>query len=301
MKDRMFFFLAFVLCAAPCKAMRVSGEVCIVTDVQPLELALEYEQGDELAWQMTVKKMQSRFRDKGLLPRHAGSNVVVSLMKADCSGAVASARSDAGGRFSLDVPNGPTDLFVTASVKKTLGSRTFLYEGIASADDRTGFCRLELRNGSVALAGRCFDRKGCPAARKVIEIRQYPGSENPYLRRMSVRFAETDANGRWRCERLVAPPILRAIGLMANTNELDRCQAAGLPMSVLVDVCEDFLSEPLARVEQLLITDEMRQAKERIFVAYKSKTGKDLRQEAPMVEFPVSTNNVIYVPDIIIP
>ena len=43
-----------------------------------------------------------------------------------------------------------------------------------------------------------------------------------------------------------------------------------------------------------------RAAAERIFAAYKRKTGKDWPRPAPMTDFPVSTNNVIYVPDIVL-
>jgi hypothetical protein len=35
-------------------------------------------------------------------------------------------------------------------------------------------------------------------------------------------------------------------------------------------------------------------------LAYKRKTGVDLPKNAPLADFPISTNNVIYVPDIIL-
>ena len=48
------------------------------------------------------------------------------------------------------------------------------------------------------------------------------------------------------------------------------------------------------------VTARDRAAAERIFAAYKRKTGKEWPCPAPMTDFPVSTNNVIYVPDIVL-
>ena len=58
--------------------------------------------------------------------------------------------------------------------------------------------------------------------------------------------------------------------------------------------------ESAGSVEVPNVTARDRAAAERIFAAYKRKTGKDWPRPAPMTDFPVSTDNVIYVPDIVL-
>ena len=48
------------------------------------------------------------------------------------------------------------------------------------------------------------------------------------------------------------------------------------------------------------VVDVANMAVERIKAAIKRKTGKDIQCPAPLTDFPVSTNNVIYVPDVVL-
>ncbi|MBE6397368.1 MAG: hypothetical protein E7046_10220 [Lentisphaerae bacterium] len=74
------------------------------------------------------------------------------------------------------------------------------------------------------------------------------------------------------------------------------------PYEISVGACAGSFSaqEPKANVVVPNVSAEARIAVEKVFAAYKRKTGKDWPRPAPMTDFPVSTNNVIYVPDIVL-
>ena len=49
------------------------------------------------------------------------------------------------------------------------------------------------------------------------------------------------------------------------------------------------------------ITDENHRAVEKTIAATERKSGKKMKRLNPMTNFPVSTNNVIHAPDLILP
>jgi hypothetical protein len=99
---------------------------------------------------------------------------------------------------------------------------------------------------------------------------------------------------------LPTPTINRQIAYLCNTNIIARYDSARPPYRIDIKVCSTYISEPLGRVSVENVTANSRRAAEKFMLAYKRKTGADLPKNAPLADFPISTNNVIYVPDIIL-
>jgi len=165
------------------------------------------------------------------------------------------------------------------------------------------FQLLRLRDDYVTVTGRCVDTNGNPVVNAVVQVglvrTPVEQGESWYNKK---EFGRTDTNGVWRVDGVETPPSDRALMRICNTNVVDRYDSTvppyGIHVSAFLESTKGIEAAGGVRVPNVSARD--RAAAERIFAAYKRKTGKDWPRPAPMTDFPVSTNNVIYVPDIVL-
>ena len=166
------------------------------------------------------------------------------------------------------------------------------------------YCQhMQLRNDYVSVTGHCIDTNGMPVVNARIYVRLVRTPvEQEESRLNKSYYGRTDEKGVWRVDGIESPSFDRMLLRICNTNVINRYDSTTPPYGVHVGahVESEKGVESAGSVEVPNVTARDRAAAERIFAAYKRKTGKDWPRPAPMTDFPVSTNNVIYVPDIVL-
>lgn len=152
----------------------------------------------------------------------------------------------------------------------------------------------------MSVVGRCVDTNGLPVvdARVDVDVVTTPTEVNEKWYKTQV--GRTDKNGRWIVEGIDKPSFGFMLMRLANTNVVNREDSRIPPYGIKIGAYRipEFKVCGFTSIPNVTACD--RAAAERIFAAYKRKTGKDWPRPAPMTDFPVSTNNVIYVPDIVL-
>lgn len=284
-----------------CTAGHITGDVWIVNDVTIDGVVQAYEQSSESSLKAVVGDLSLKLRMDGVRQlRQRASHVKVSVQSLPDLKEIASGTTDADGRFDINFPDSPSPMRVYACKKTLENGKPVYYEGVSSVYLEKNAALLELRKEHVTLKGCCVGRDGRPRVGVMVKVSQYPRSENAVLQRMSEMFACTDENGIWRCDGLVCASLNEAAVVIANTNLLQQQRFDNIPLSVFVGVSSRFVQSSSPEIEVSTITDKLRNASRRIMSAYERKTGKPYPLKAPMVDFSVSTNNVIYVPDLVL-
>lgn len=152
----------------------------------------------------------------------------------------------------------------------------------------------------TTVVGRCVDTNGFPVVDARVDVDVVTTPTEVDGKRHKTQVGRTDKEGRWIVEGIDKPSFGFMLMRLANTNVVNREDSRVPPYGIKISACRipgfkvcGFTSIPN-------VTARDRAAAERIFAAYKRKTGKDWPRPAPMTDFPVSTNNVIYVPDIVL-
>ena len=115
------------------------------------------------------------------------------------------------------------------------------------------------------------------------------------------QLAVTDTLGRWRVDGLATPPISPLMSYICYTNIVDNWQVSHYPLQLGIYARrKPFGSYDAERVIPN-VTDENHRAVEKTIAATERKSGKKMKRLNPMTNFPVSTNNVIHAPDLILP
>lgn len=165
------------------------------------------------------------------------------------------------------------------------------------------YCRsMKLRNDHTSVIGRCVDTNGMPVINAMVRVdlvRTPVEVDEGWMHQPLI--GRTDAKGHWRVDEIENPLFYDTISRICNTNIVNRPNSTVPPFGLAISACfEEGDSVVNGHVEVPNITARDRAAAERIFAAYKRKTGKDWPRIAPMTDFPASTNNVIYVPDLVL-
>lgn len=150
--------------------------------------------------------------------------------------------------------------------------------------------------------GRCVQKGGIPVQGAYVSVRPITSGETEEeCRLFPMQLAVTDAAGRWRVDGLATPPIVPVTSYICYTNIVSNWQVCHYPLQLGISVRR----KPFGAydVEKVLpnVTDENRRAVERAIAATERKLGKKVERLNRMTDFPASTNNVIYVPDIVLP
>lgn len=167
------------------------------------------------------------------------------------------------------------------------------------------FCQnMVLRKNYVSLEGRCLDANGVPAGDALINvnlIRTPVEQDESWMRK---RYATiTDNNGKWRIDGIERPSCFQLFRFLCNTNIMHRYDSTAPAYGIKIAACQNPVCGSKCAsgcVYVSNVTKSDREGLESLLSTYKRKTGKCWVRPAPMTDFPVSTNNVIYVPDIVL-
>jgi hypothetical protein len=155
----------------------------------------------------------------------------------------------------------------------------------------------------TSVEGRCVNKDGVPV--KDVKVLVHPitlretESQNEIL--WSTQIAVTGADGKWRVDGLISPPIDYLSSYIRNAKLWHSIEFLHCPMELKIEI---WRALPYRREVQLTIpniTDGNRRAAEKAIEISEHRTGRKYDRSNQIMNFPVSTNNVIYVPDIVLP
>jgi len=301
MNNRVLF-VVLAMVSITVKAERVKCGVGFVLSPTIEDVAAAYDKSDCQNLLQVSDDLRKAF---GVLEKKftLEKNAVVELQALPGFRTLRTSAVSADGNYSVDITDEDPDCRLFCACK--IGDRP-LY-GVASVDYTvTGkrFCQyMQLRSDYNSVVGRCLHTDGVPFSNAVVTVRHIrtpTEQDEHWLDR--IRYARTDANGYWRVDGIETPSVERLISRISNTNIVVRYDSRMPPYGIQVGaiVWSDKGIEAAGGVTIPNVTARDRAAAERIFAAYKRKTGKDWPRPAPMTDFPVSTNNVIYAPDIVL-
>lgn len=302
---RKLFVLVVVLLhrVHVCGAVEIGGEIWRVDELTANEIAKAYDQSPEVSLRVVVEnEARKRFSGRNGL-RHRVAFADVRVLSVSGGKVVAEGKSDREGAFSLSVSGDLSSMYrIIAESTERAEGKPIYYSGVTIKRPFDRNCYVELHQESLALQGRCLDGDGKPTGGKLIRIVQFPHSENENLKRLMAMFALTGPDGRWSCAGLRLPSLNDAAVFMANTNMLGRTCFEDSPLSVRIEIYKgDEQEMSVKEVESLTLTESLRAAVERIVSAYERKKGMPYPRKGPLINYPVSTANVIHVPDIVLP
>lgn len=159
-------------------------------------------------------------------------------------------------------------------------------------------------SGCVSVAGRCVDTHGVPLTNVVVSARLKSAfleieNEKEYYK---PQFAMSDGDGRWRIDGVEKLSFTDLFAYVCNTNIFTACGdgATHPPYGIIIEASPTGSSKPFGCITVPNVTADDYSEVRKILDIYKQKTGKGWKALAPMKECPDSTNNVIYVSDIVL-
>jgi len=290
-----------------CAMEKVKGRVQLFTSPSPVEFADYYETSSELWIRQAMHGLRMRQRDEGIADGITPINAVVELQEIPSFKVIAKTKVEPDGRYYIETKGTglPCRLYCRTASKEFGEKKVFV--AVAAVNkwverERAYVQDLVLRRDSVSVVGRCIDTNGLPVINAAVDVSLITTPIETSEIFHSSQIARTDENGCWRVDGVDAPVFDRLISYVCNTNVISIFDSSCPPYEISVGACAGSFSaqEPKANVVVPNVSAEARIAVEKVFAAYKRKTGKDWPRPAPMTDFPVSTNNVIYVPDIVL-
>ena len=287
----------------------VKGVVRLRTRPSLTEVAEAYEKSSDISVRNVVYEMEKRQRDYGIGRIMTPRNAVVELQtlpdfKVDAKTAV-----DESGRYSFRVKEGSGYQRVYCKVELEEFEKKVSFIGSAkvwwNTKKQVYEQDIDLTRDSTSLLGRCVDKDGRPIADAFVQVKLVtapPRREELYNTDMPWYIAITDSGGWWRVDGIRAPSYDRMIAYFCDTNRLHFCDDSMPPFKIKIGARHRFLpSVDEASVTIQNVTADNRAAFQKIIAACERKTGKKVPMHSPLKDFPVSTNNVIYVPDMVLP
>lgn len=284
----------------------VRGSVRALTYPSPLDCAEEYAQSDELVpWGMRFK-INKQLTKKGIPAAFIPKNAGVELRDWSSEKLLGKGYVNDEGTYKIQVSSKISKVMVYCTVSLRENEKDIGLVGWKNAvkDSDTGHyvADIVLRRDYSSVVGRCLRNDGSPAKGAFVKVSMRTTPIETSERYYDDHLVQTDEEGRWRVDGINTPPYDRLVSYVCNTNMIDRFDSTCPPLAIEVQARSKFIPTTTeASVTIPNVSADSRAAVEKTLAAYERKNGKPWRRRAPMVDFPVSTNNVIYVPDIILP
>ena len=284
----------------------LNGRVILEVGLLQKDVVEEYARSNVKHIGFVKKVMYNDLLKSGLQPRQYVAHAHVEIQSLIDMKTVAQGTTDANGRFSIEVHNEPASLRVYSVAKMLVGDKHLRFEGVCPVvrwKDKE--LNVYLRRETISLVGRCLNKNKMPEHGVYVRVNQYPGAESSDMRLIYPQMlGVSDTNGYWRVDGLSGPTLEEVSVHLCDTNSIhfmsDMLRGTALVAGI---ECRRhaFGGSPLLSFEQSLITADLRAAAIKYRSLAEKKTGKIWKQKAPMTIFPVSTNNTIYIKDIILP
>lgn len=238
---------------------------------------------------------------KHLLP----DNVEVELQTLPDFNVIGRAKVDAKGRYRMEVKEDDRDwrVFCKCAADGPGGRFEYLatkhveWEPYAKAYVQN----LVLRRDYTSVAGRCVDKAGQPIADAVVRVTAIKA--DPEGNRWCGQVTRTGKDGMWRVDGMPTPFFRDLMTYLCDTNSIHRSIIALRGMPYEIEACAHLnygVSKPSGSVSVANVSADSRMIMERAIAGATRITGKKVSLRAPLTDFPASTNNVIYVPDIVL-
>lgn len=299
-------FIMLLQITAQCNT--ISGTVTLEIRVPPNVFVAEYEKSSVRnpipIMSKTSNDMLKRYR---MHPRQRASNVLVQIQTISDMKTVSSGRTDDKGRYSIQIKTSSTPLRAYAVAEIGQGSEMLRFIGSRPVRPYDTNADIILRNTSVSLTGRCIKDDGDPAVGMFVTVNQHLDAEAPEALKLYPEMrGVSDKNGYWRVDGLDSPNVCAVASHMCDTNLFrytPNVNHLGSALRVTIRIGQEYFyhGDWLASSSLPLVTETLRKTAERYLDAVSRKGGRIWERKAPMTIFPVSTNNVIYVGDIVLP
>lgn len=283
----------------------VKGQVRLLTFPSPLEYADFYGDSPEPWVRKAMYDLKTRQREAGISDVLIPANAEVELQTLPDFKTVARAKVGRDGRYCFNVKEDNRDWRVYCRcLLEEFGRKV---EFVASAHvawnkrENAYVQNLVLRRSYVSVVGRCVDANDVPVSNAVVEVALMTSPIETSEVFYHSHIARTDGNGRWRADGIDAPDFDRLISYVCNTNVLLMHDSTCPPYRISVGASTAYHAArgPKAYAVVPNVSADARTATEKFFAGYRRKTGKEWPRPAPLSDFPVSTNSVIYMPDMI--
>ena len=297
-------FLAMALCGVV-TGETISGRVSMVDLCTANEVVEAYERSSHPSVRYVMVKLDNG-RRKWVKLHQLVANVEVRMRELPGLEIIGRVVTDKDGVYKFSMDEFPLICRAEVSLDIVNADMTNHYEGVTSFGgglDSDRYIDIEMRKEIISLAGHCFYSNGVPAAGELVRVVQFPYADWPEVwRDHPPVWGVVDAEGKWRVDGLISAQLVDVVAYMCDTEVARRLgMQGGNALTTFIEVRHKTFKEPQAKIYQPMVTDYMRSAATRLMSVVEKKTGRTYVKSAPLVDFPVSTNNVIYVPDIILP
>ena len=300
---RVMVAVTFLAVAADAGAEVVKGWVRLEATPSIAEVAEEYATTDARLPELAALQIMKRQNAQGIKYMNIPVGVEVEIQTLPDFRVVGRGKVDKDGNYCIFVPS--TELLWRAYC--CVEREEFWYVGTAHVNQVSKYdsfytANITMMRSYASAEGRCVQQDGTPA--QGIHVFVHPitsGETDEEGRLFPTQLAVTDTLGRWRVDGLATPPISPLMSYICYTNIVDNWQVSRYPLKLGIYARrKSFGSYDAERVIPN-VTDENHRAVERIIAATERKSGKKMKRLNPMTNFPVSTNNVIHAPDLILP
>lgn len=236
------------------------------------------------------------------LPR----NVEVELQTLPDFKVICRAKVDAKGRYRMETREDDRDwrVFCRCSIEDSGKKLEYqATEHVAWNRRENAYVQnLELRRDYASVVGRCVDKDGAPIADAVVKVTVIKVDGDLSEVEWPGQVARTGKDGVWRADCIPAPYFNRLATYVCNTNSVyHNLHLRGMPYEIQIHAYPGYgVFEPSGSASVANVSADGRRAVELAIAAVKRRTGRDSPRPAPLTNFPASTNNVIYVPDIVL-
>ncbi len=284
----------------------LKGRVILEVGLLQKEVVEEYARSNIKHINLVKKKMYNDLLKSGLQPRQYIAHAQVEIQSLKDMKTVAQGTTDANGHFSIEVHDVSSNLRVYSVAELLVDDKHLRFEGVCPVDRwKDKELNVYLRRETISLIGRCLNKNKMPEQGVYVRVNQYPYAESSDMRLIYPQMLGlSDTNGYWRVDGLSGPTLEEVSVHLCDTNSIhfmsDMLRGTALVAGI---ECRRhaFGGSPLLSFEQSLITEDLREAAIKYRSLAEKKTEKTWKQTAPMTIFPVSTNNTIYIKDIILP
>ncbi len=299
--------VVFLMIAANVGADVVKGWVRLETTPSISEIAEEYATTDARSPELAARQIMERQNAQGISYMTIPVGATVEIQTLPDFKVVGRGKVDKGGNYSISVPS--TELVWRAyccAEREELGRR-IRYAGAVHVRQESRYDsfytgNITLMRSYASAQGRCVQKDGTPAQGVFVYVHPLTSGETVEESRLCpTQLAVTDALGRWRVDGLSTPPISPLMSYICYTNIVDNWQVSHYPLQLGIYARrKPFGSYDAERVIPN-VTEESRNAVKKAIAIAECKSGKTMNRSSQMTNFPISTNNVIYVSDLILP
>ena len=160
---------------------------------------------------------------------------------------------------------------------------------------------IDMRRDCNTIVGKCIDTNGSPIANADVQVRLVWTPTHEEFNYDKWSAAKTNARGEWQVDGVGVPNMERLLKYYCDTNTVNVCYDTAEPLLIRIDVQGEVgprKSTASATVPN--VSAERRIAIEKALEITEKRTKTEIPKACPLEYFPVSTNNVIYVPDIVL-